>query len=968
MARRERSPCAHGTREVSTAWNPGGLRERLGGRIVDGQKGPEDARPWLGVGPEIGRNKKPACRRTFEPSGATHKLPKPGPLSGPAWFRRRRNGWNTRARGRLTVESSRLRSGEGGGYAPGAALRGDGVRRAGRSWRKRASGAAAALVLVSALQAISQASSSLFADGFESGNLSSWTGSSQMAIQQQVVHSGTWAARATSAGTPAYAYKTFGTSYQELYYRIFFDLVSNSTTVTLLRFRTASAATILSVGVKTTSKLFTTNPTTGTTAVGPSVTKGVWHELQVHVLVNGTSSHEDVWFDGTAVPALSRSDPVGTTPVGRIDLGDVATKRTFDVTFDDVAIDPSFIDPFVPSVPTGLAVSSYSNQEVDLSWNASSDNVGVTGYTIYRSDDGVNFNFTGTSTTTSYKDTSVAPSATYSYSVGAFDAAGNHSSQSLPVTVTTLAGPDTEKPAQPTGLSLTRVTASAVDLSWNVSSDNVAVTGYTIYRSGDGGVTYNPIGTSTTTSYKDTTVAPSATYGYSVDAFDGAGNHSLQSAPIVVTIPSGFTTPIRHVVIIYQENHSFDNVLGKLCAEIASGGITGHAPCDGATSGTLSTGQTIPIAPANDIVPPVDHSMAGQSRAIDAGKMDGFDLVGGCDATTGYACYAQYDPLVGPCGISGTATCIPNLAALAEKYVIADRTFEFSTSPSFGGHMVLGSATLDGFTGDNPKQSTFTTQAGPGWGCNSYKDTQWWDGATYVLEPSCIPDQAGNGPYRTSPVPYVPTIFDRVDAAGLSWRIYTSSDSGWAICPYFYECLGTSQAANMVGNSTVLTDAETGNLPSYAIVTPRGTNSQHNSFSMAIGDNWIGQVVQAIQSGPNWSSTAIFITYDDCGCFYDHVPPPQAGWGIRVPMVIVSPYAKAGYTDSASATYASMLAYTERVFSLAPLGSADQGAYDYANSFDYSQAPLTATPMLRTHVSAAERSYVAAHSSHEGAT
>jgi phospholipase C len=96
----------------------------------------------------------------------------------------------------------------------------------------------------------------------------------------------------------------------------------------------------------------------------------------------------------------------------------------------------------------------------------------------------------------------------------------------------------------------------------------------------------------------------------------------------------------------------------------------------------------------------------------------------------------------------------------------------------------------------------------------------------------------------------------------------------------------------------VVDDGAAGKLSNFSIVVPTGANSQHNKDSMTVGDNWIGSIVAAIQSGPDWPSTTIFITYDDCGCFYDHVPPPQPDWGIRVPMVIVSPYAERGGTDS----------------------------------------------------------------------
>ena len=131
---------------------------------------------------------------------------------------------------------------------------------------------------------------------------------------------------------------------------------------------------------------------------------------------------------------------------------------------------------------------------------------------------------------------------------------------------------------------------------------------------------------------------------------------------------------------------------------------------------------------------------------------------------------------------------------------------------------------------------------------------------------------------------------------------------------------------------------------------------------MTQGDNWIGQVVSAIQSNPTlWASTAIFITWDDCGCFYDHVPPPS-GMGIRVPMVIVSPYAKPGYTDSNVASFASILAYVEHNFNLPSLGQADSTSYDYSDSFDYSQTPNLRLNSLTQHaVPPSSKEYLRQH-------
>jgi len=111
-----------------------------------------------------------------------------------------------------------------------------------------------------------------------------------------------------------------------------------------------------------------------------------------------------------------------------------------------------------------------------------------------------------------------------------------------------------------------------------------------------------------------------------------------------------------------------------------------------------------------------------------------------------------------------------------------------------------------------------------------------------------------------------------------------------------------------------------------------------------------GQLVGAVQHGPDWSSTAVFITWDDCGCFYDQVPPGTnpdgTAQGPRVPLIIVSPYAKPGYTDTTATTFAGILAYTEHILGLSPLGANDAGAYPFTNAFDYTQAPRGAAHLV----------------------
>jgi phospholipase C len=253
--------------------------------------------------------------------------------------------------------------------------------------------------------------------------------------------------------------------------------------------------------------------------------------------------------------------------------------------------------------------------------------------------------------------------------------------------------------------------------------------------------------------------------------------------------------------------------------------------------------------------------------------------------------------------------------------------------------------------------SKVTGFRGRGWGCDSYKDTEWSDGGPVVLVPSCVPDEFGNGPYRPSPVPYVPTLFDRMDQGGVSWKVYEGAYT-FSVCPTFYGCLKSEQSANLLPSSRFVAEASSGNLPAVSLVMPQPGKTQHNGPSMLIGDNWVGAAADAVLTGPDAATSVVFVTYDDCGCFYDHVPPPNASWGIRVPMVIASPFARPGFTDSNDATYASLLAFVEETFGLAPLNEADASAYDYADAFDFTQTPIAPPAFTTSRIPLEEREWL----------
>src|SRR5437016_4677894 len=190
--------------------------------------------------------------------------------------------------------------------------------------------------------------------------------------------------------------------------------------------------------------------------------------------------------------------------------------------------------PFAPpTTPTGLTRVSATSTQVALSWTASSDQCGasITGYKVYRGGSQM-----GTSATASYTDATTSGTTTYSYTVAAYDSLNLNSAQSTALSVTT---PDTLAPTTPTGLTATDVNAVQINLSWSASTDTggSGLAGYKIYRAG------TQIGTSTTTTYSDTTLSANTTYSYTVKAYDGAGNLSAASNTASATTNGVPSTP-----------------------------------------------------------------------------------------------------------------------------------------------------------------------------------------------------------------------------------------------------------------------------------------------------------------------------------------------------------------------------------------------------------------------------------------
>jgi phospholipase C len=425
------------------------------------------------------------------------------------------------------------------------------------------------------------------------------------------------------------------------------------------------------------------------------------------------------------------------------------------------------------------------------------------------------------------------------------------------------------------------------------------------------------------------------------------------------------TAPIKHVIVIDMENHSFDNVFGFWCDAHPARCPDGGMP----PSVKLSDGAVVTPFVDPDTIPDIQHSVQAQLAAMNiqhgVPQMNGWQNIpgGSCAAATKYQCISGYTP-----------SQIPNVSDLAKTFAISDRFFSMGDSPSWGGHLYAVMGTLDNFTGENPQAAPGVTTH-QGWGCDSDKIAAWVSPATGKIQkiPSCIPDAAlglpNGGAFQPTPASYRPTIMDELRSAGLSWKIYGAanpSDGGydWAVCPSIAECLYTSQGKNLIEASQFITDASGGNLPAFSLVVAGGAkagaaDSCHNKFSMTACDNYVGRLVSAVENGADWSSSAIFLTFDDFGGFYDQVPPSVnpdgTRQGPRLPLIIISPYAKPGFTDTTATSFAGILAYAEHTFGLSPLTVNDKSAYDFSNAFDYAQTPLEPPRLVQRPLPASAR-------------
>jgi outer membrane biosynthesis protein TonB len=185
----------------------------------------------------------------------------------------------------------------------------------------------------------------VFQDGFESGNMSAWTSSAGLTVQSSVVQNGSFATQGNTTNGNTYAKKTLPSTFLDAYSRIYFNLLSYSSQVNVLRYRTATDSNIAYLFINTAGKLGLRNEVAGTTYTSATSVSGGWHSLELHVTINGASSATEVWLDGVRIDDLSVTTNLGSTPVGRFQIGEVQSGRTYNVVFDNTVFNDQRIYP-----------------------------------------------------------------------------------------------------------------------------------------------------------------------------------------------------------------------------------------------------------------------------------------------------------------------------------------------------------------------------------------------------------------------------------------------------------------------------------------------------------------------------------------------------------------------------------------------------------------------------------------------
>jgi phospholipase C len=359
------------------------------------------------------------------------------------------------------------------------------------------------------------------------------------------------------------------------------------------------------------------------------------------------------------------------------------------------------------------------------------------------------------------------------------------------------------------------------------------------------------------------------------------------------------STPIRHLIVLMQENHTYDNYFGTY----KRGDGLPRQTCMPRNLTNAGAGCVKPFAIRNRPVRDLGHTADVFRAQYNDGRMNGFVDAFRRLGVEGSLAMGHYD-----------GQDIPFYWNLADRFVLFDRFFSSAAGGSTWNHMFAVTGTPG-----NPKVDAVPA--------NGF----------------------GN----------LPLIFDRLQAAGVSWKFYVqnydprityrsrvSTDRGSQIVwvpPLDYARYIDNRAlfSHIVDLSQYYKDLNAGKLPEVSYIAPSGS-SEHPPGSIQAGERFVRTLLNSLMSSTYWTHSAFIWSYDDWGGWYDHVKPPKVdkfGYGFRVPALLVSPYARAGFTDHTTLDFTSILKFIEQNWNLKPLAARDARANSIRGAFDFSRGP-----------------------------
>jgi phospholipase C len=381
---------------------------------------------------------------------------------------------------------------------------------------------------------------------------------------------------------------------------------------------------------------------------------------------------------------------------------------------------------------------------------------------------------------------------------------------------------------------------------------------------------------------------------------------------------------IDHVVFIVKENRTFDHLFGQFPG--ANGVVEGRR-CDG---------SIVPLARAEDDAPGPKHSFLSGILAINGGRMNCFDhLEGGREDQS----YVQFD-----------AEQIPNYWRYAQEFTLGDRFFSSSYGPTWVEHYwviasqsdrfvdierdLVGSDGVKGGYCDDPEERILSFPI------LSVEEEQ----HVFRMEEQPDPEGVEAFFFNRWPCSNILTMPDLLEGAGISWAYYGSEQPNRDVLRAIPHIRYGPMWSKLLDVSELTGDIQGGELPAVSWVMPPIDESDHPDYApLCPGENWTVRVLNAIMRSSAWDRTVVFLTWDDFGGFYDHASPPHLdiyGYGPRVPLLVISPYARAGLVFHGTSDFSSVLRFIEKLHGLPALTERDRNANDLFGTLDFTQEPL----------------------------